>query len=87
MPAEASNATSALPIGDNGWFDANLSGTRMVLHGGGWVFGDSDGPFYYACDKQPNDSTYKSYGARLLYIPTKNSTYLANIAKWQAARS
>ena len=87
MPAEASNATSALPIGDNGWFDANLNGTRMVLHGGGWIFGDSDGPFYYACDKQPNDSTYKSYGARLLYIPTKNSTYLANIAKWQAARS
>lgn len=87
MPAEATNATSALPIGDNGWFDMNLNGVRMVLHGGGWIFDDSDGPFYYACDKQPTDSSYKSYGARLLYIPTKNNTYLANIAKWQAKRS
>ena len=87
MPAEATNATSALPIGDNGWFDMNLNGVRMVLQGGGWIFDDSDGPFYYACDKQPTDSSYKSYGARLLYIPTKNNTYLANIAKWQAKRS
>ena len=87
MPAEATNATSALPIGDNGWFDMNLNGVRMVLQGGGWIFDDSDGPFYYACDKQPTDSSYKSYGARLLYIPTKNNTYLTNIAKWQAKRS
>ena len=87
MPAEANNANSLLPIGDNGWFDANLTGTRAVVHGGGWSFEDSDGPFYYGCDKQPTDSTYKSYGARLLYIPTKNETYTANITKWQAVRS
>ena len=83
MPAEASNANSALPIGDNGWFDSNLSGIRMVIQGGGWTFTDSDGPFYYACDKLPTDSTYATYGARLLFIPTKNEIYTANIAKWQ----
>ena len=32
MPAECSNsANSALPIGDNGWFDSNLTGIRMVV--------------------------------------------------------
>ena len=83
MPAEANNANSIIPIGDNGWFDSNLTGTRMVVHGGGWSFEESDGPFYYGCDKQPNDSTYKSYGARLMFIPTKNNIYTNNITKWQ----
>ncbi len=83
MPATAENANSALPIGDNGWFDSNLTGLRMVVHGGGWSFTESDGPFYYGCDKQPTDSTFKSYGARLLFIPSKNEIYTANIAKWE----
>ena len=83
MPAAANNANSILPIGDNGWFDSNLNGLRMVVQGGGWSFEESDGPFYYGCDKQPTDSTYKSYGARLLFIPTKNEIYTANISKWQ----
>lgn len=83
MPAEANNANSIIPIGDNGWFDSNLTGIRMVVHGGGWSFEESDGPFYYGCDKQPNDSTYKSYGARLMFIPTKNNIYTNNITKWQ----
>lgn len=85
MPAEVGgSANSTLPVGDNGWFDSNLTGLRMVAHGGGWSFEDSNGPFYYACDKQPTDSTYKSYGARLMFIPSQNSIYTANVAKWQA---
>lgn len=84
MPADNdSSANSALPIGDNGWFDSNLAGIRAVAYGGSYSFGESDGPFYYACDKAPNDTTYKSYGARLMFIPTKNDIYTANIAKWQ----
>ena len=83
MPAACTNANSALPIGDNGWFTANLNGIRMVVQGGGWSFEESDGLFYYACDHTPQDSSYRSYGARLLYIPTKNNIYTANIAKWQ----
>jgi len=82
MPAACTNANSALPIGDNGWFTANLNGIRMVVQGGGWSFEESDGLFYYACDHTPQDSSYRSYGARLLYIPTKNNIYTANIAKW-----
>ena len=84
MPAVCnSDANSALPIGDNGWFDSNLVGIRMVVQGGGWSFAESDGLFYYGCDKPPTDSSYRSYGARLLYLPTKNEIYTANIAKWQ----
>ena len=83
MPATVGGtANSALPVGDNGWFDSNLSGLRMIAHGGSWSFEDSDGPFYYACDHTPSDSTYRSYGARLMFVPTKNATYTANIAKW-----
>ena len=85
MPSEvSSNANSALPIGDNGWFDNNLTGIRMVVVGGSWSFGDNDGPFYYGCDKAPTDSTYKSYGARLVYIPEKNTIYTNNITKWKS---
>jgi hypothetical protein len=84
MPSEvSSNANSALPIGDNGWFDSNLTGIRMIVVGGSWSFGDNDGPFYYGCDKAPTDSTYKSYGARLIYIPEKNTIYTNNITKWK----
>lgn len=84
MPADcAADANSALPIGDNGWFDSNLVGIRMVVQGGGWSFEESDGPFYYGCDKPPTDSSYRSYGARLLYLPAKNEIYTANVAKWQ----
>ena len=86
MPATCnSNANSALPIGDNGWFTSNLSGLRVVVQGGGWSFKDSDGLFYYGCDVDPTQSMPKSYGARLLFVPTKNSIYNANIVKWQGA--
>ena len=84
MPATiGGTANSSLPVGDNGWFDYNLTGLRAVLHGGGWSFEDSDGLFYYACDHTPDDTTYKSYGTRLMFIPTKNEIYTANIEKWQ----
>ena len=84
MPAAANGgANSILPVGDNGWFDSNLTGYRAVVHGGGWSFGESDGPFYYACDHAPTDTQYRSYGSRLMFVPTKNNIYTANIAKWQ----
>ena len=82
MPSAcSSSANSSLPIGDNGWFDKNLNGNRAVVCGGSWTFGDSNGPFYYGCDKLPTDTSYKSYGARLMFIPTKNAIYEANIIK------
>ena len=85
MPAACSTAAnSALPIGDSGWFEMYLNKANMIAVGGSWSFGDNNGPFYYACDMTPDNSSSRSYGARLMFIPQKNSTYLANITKWQA---
>ena len=85
MPAYSdASANSSLPIGDNGWFDTDESGNRVVVVGGSWSFNESNGPFYYGCDKMPNDTTYKSYGARLMFIPTKNGIYNTNLAKANA---
>ena len=84
MPAECSSvANSALPIGDNFWSIANLNTTNLVAVGGTWVFKQSDGPFYYACDKAINHYG-PGFGVKLMYIPTKNDVYTSNYNKWLA---
>ena len=83
LPAEcASTATSLLPIGDGIWSVENLNGTNILASGGSYGFGDECGPFYYAADRDVSASSRSNYGVKLMYIPTKNSTYEANIAKW-----
>lgn len=82
MPAEASNANSATPIGDSIWISQNLNGINYTAVGGNWLFQQKNGLFYYACDKSP---TYyaATFGARLVYIPRKNSIHNNNYALWQ----
>lgn len=82
IPIECVNANSALPIGDNLWTTNNLNGTNMAMAGGAWSFGDSCGPFYYAFDKNIEESA-RAYSARLMFIPEKNAIYLANVQKFQ----
>ena len=83
MPAECStNATSLLPVGDALWTIPNLNTTTVVATGGSFGFKEECGPFYYAADRTSNESARINYGAKLLFIPTKNATYTANIAKW-----
>lgn len=83
MPAEcATTANSSLPVGDNLWVVANTTTNRLVVVGGTYEFKESDGPFYYGCDKSFDETSRHNYGARLMYIPTKNSIYEANITKW-----
>ena len=84
IPIECVNASSALPVGDNLWTSPNLNGEVMMVASGSWSFEEGAGPFNYGCDRPFNDSAQKSYGARIMYKPTKNSTYTANIAKWTA---
>lgn len=85
LPAEcASTATSLLPIGDGIWSVNYLNGMNILASGGSYGFGDECGPFYYAADRNMNESSRSNYGVKLMYIPTKNSTYEANIAKWTA---
>lgn len=83
LPAECSeSANSSLPIGDGIWTVTNLNGSMIVASGGSYGFREECGPFYYACDRTVQDSARRNYGAKLLYVPTKNATYTANIAKW-----
>ena len=83
LPIECSSeANSYLPVGDNLWTTPNLNGGVIAVTGGAYGFRDECGPFYYGFDRAVNESARKNYGAKLLYIPTKNATYTANIAKW-----
>jgi len=82
MPAEATGANSALPIGDNVWVTVNLNGVNSVQTGGDWRYGENNGIFYYACDNAPTRYA-RTINARLMYIPTYNSAiYNANITSW-----
>ncbi len=85
MPAECSDSASSVgPVGDNLWTNANLNGITLTIVGGSWGFGQSAGPFYYACDNFLNDTAQYAYGASLMFIPTINNIYNANYSKWLA---
>lgn len=84
LPIEcASTANSLLPVGDNLWTVSGVSEDKIIAVGGTYEYKESDGPFYYAADRNIAESARHNYGARLMYIPTKNSIYTANINKWQ----
>ena len=83
MPIEcSSSANSLVPVGDGLWTLPNLNATTIVATGGSFGFKEECGPFYYATDRTASESSRANYGAKLLFIPTKNATYTANIAKW-----
>ena len=81
MPAEVSNANSAIPVGDRIWATSNLNAINAVLSGGYWNSGLEAGSFYYSCDKEITQSS-RNFGARLIFIPQKNSIYEANLNAW-----
>ena len=85
LPIEcASTANSLLPVGDNLWTVASVAENKIVAVGGTYEYKESDGAFYYAADRNAEESARHNYGVRLMYIPTKNTTYWNNIAKWEA---
>ena len=85
LPIEcASTANSLLPVGDNLWTVASVAENKIVAVGGTYEYKESDGAFYYAADRNAAESARHNYGVRLMYIPTKNTTYWNNIAKWEA---
>ncbi len=85
MPIECSSnlANSALPFGDNLWTSPSLNGVNSCLAGGSWGSAENAGMFYYGCDMGINESGNSS-GAKLMFIPHKDSIYQANYTKWQA---
>jgi len=83
MPIEcAQTANSLLPVGDSIWTINGLNVDTALASGGSYGFQEECGPFYYAADRTVSETARPNYGAKLLYIPTKNATYTANIAKW-----
>ena len=75
------NANSVAPVGDYLWTHNGLNGANILAIGGSASSTDNGGPFYFACDYA--DTFYGSnYGARLLYVPAKNSIYNSNITAW-----
>jgi len=81
MPAEVSNANSAIPVGDCIWAAPNLNAINAVLSGGYWNSGLEAGSFYYSCDREITHSS-RNFGARLIFIPQKNSIYETNLSAW-----
>lgn len=83
LPAECSDdANSLSPVGDGLWTYPNLNHTVALVTGGACGFKEECGPFYYGADRPAESTSRPNYGAKLLYIPTKNAIYTANIAKW-----
>ena len=83
LHAECSGANSAVPVGDNFWAMTNFNSVSIIGIGGTYSFDTYDGPFYYSCDRDTG-YTAGAYNARVMFIPTKNSTYTANYQAWQA---
>ena len=85
LPIEcASGANSLLPVGDSIWSTRGLNAVNILASGGSYGYGEECGPFYYAVDRNASASSRPNYGAKLMFIPTKNSIYEANIAKWSS---
>ena len=80
-----SSANSLLPVGDSIGVTANLNNYNVACCGGPWHFEERDGMFYYSCDQNITMAA-RSFGARIMFIPTKNTVYTNNIAKWTAKR-
>ena len=83
IPSECSSANSLLPVGDNLWTDPTINGINCVVCGGSYSSEDSAGLFYYGCDTVVERSAV-TFGANLMFIPTKNNIYTANCEKWLA---
>ena len=81
IPAEMDLGNSALPVGDIAWITSNLNAVNKGLIGGVCSHGSNCGIFNYAFDR-PGDEYTRASGARLMFIPNKNSIYYDNIQKW-----
>ena len=82
IPAEASNANSATPISDYIWITKNVNKIQSMAFGGDWLFTQRNGMFFYACDRDM-DYAASTFGARLVYMPLKDSVHDTNYALWR----
>lgn len=83
IPVEAdATATSAVPVGDFVYVPTSTDTTICVIGGSGMAASNA-GPFYYDYTSAPTKHSY-IYNARLMHVPTANSTiHNNNVALWQ----
>lgn len=83
LPIEcSSSANSAVPVGDALWTQSSLNGTNILAVGGVINSGEAAGPFHYGADISAS-ADFRYFNGRIMYIPTKNSIYQANVNKWR----
>lgn len=74
---------SSVPVGDYTYVSTSLNGYRIARLGGCWDNGGYAGAFYWYLGNGVG-ARYRILGARLVYIPTKDSTvYNAAITSWK----
>ena len=74
---------SSLPVGDYTYITVNLNGYRIARLGSDWSNGGDAGGFCWRLAAGVG-SRYRSFGGRLVYIPTRDSaTYTAAIEAWK----
>ena len=77
IPVEASNANSSVPVGDY-LYVATYSATTICLAGGTCTSNNNAGAFYYAFDTLKEGTHRRNNSARVMHIPTSNSTIEIN---------
>ena len=83
LPIEcADTANSAVPVGDSLWTMNALNGENLIAIGGVYNSGDGAGLFHYGADIGIR-TAIRSFNGRIMFTPTKDEIYTANIAKWQ----
>lgn len=81
--ASECTGNSSLPVGDYTYITQNLNGYRIARLGGCWYYGGIAGAFYWDLSNGVG-SRYRTFGGRLVYIPTRDSAeYTAAIASWK----
>ena len=80
--AAENNGNRSVPIGDKTWVVENLNGYKCVINGGSFISTEAAGLFGYGYDQELNIVS-RTIGAKLMFIPTKNSIYENNILNWK----
>ena len=85
IPFECSaSANSEVPVGDYFYVTSNLNGIQTCLLGGTAAAKENGGMFYYTFNDCTLEQSRHAVGANLMFIPTKNNIYDANVIKWQS---
>ena len=81
LPIECAG-NSSIPVGDYSWTTNGFDGIHAAIIGGSWYSKENAGLFAYGFDQDVNTSL-RSIGANVMFIPDEDSIYEQNIEKWK----